>query len=82
MIKPTRIHCDNKVIFINTTEAGSILSKKYFALAYYFYREHFLANVVDIRWINNSKYNLSDAITKALRTTEFYTHMIKVISNN
>ena len=74
MTKPTCIHCDNKAIFINTTEAGSILSKKYLTLAYYFYREYFSANVVDIRWIN-SKYNLSDAMTKALGTTEFHTYM-------
>ena len=68
--KPTRVYCDNKAIFTNTIEAGSILNKKYLALAYHFCREHFSANVADIRWINN-KYNLADAMTKALETTQF-----------
>ena len=72
--KPTRIYCDNQAVVTNTTKAGSILNKKYLALAYHFCREHFFANVVDIRWIDG-KHNLADAITKALGTTVFHTHM-------
>ena len=78
---PTRIYCDNKDIIINTVEADSILNKKYLALAYYFYREYFSTNVVDIRW-TYSKYNISNAITKVLGTIEFHTHMKKAMSKN
>ena len=78
--KPTTIYCDNKAVFINTTEASSILNKKYLALAYHFCREHFSGEVVDIRWIDG-KYNLADAMTKALGTTLFHTHMNEAMSN-
>ena len=78
--KPTRIYCDNQAVVTNTTEAGSILNKKYLTLAYYFCREHFSANVVDIRWID-IKHNLADTMTKALGTTVFYTHINRAMSN-
>ena len=79
--KPTTICCDNKAVVTNTTEAGSTLKKKYLALSYHFCREHFAANVVDIRWIEG-KHNIADAMTKALATTSFHTHMNKIMSNS
>ena len=78
--QPTRTYCDNQSVVTNTTEAGSILNKKYLALAYHFCREHFSADVVDIRWIDG-KHNLADAMTKALGTTAFHTHMNRAMSN-
>ena len=53
----------------------------YLALVYHFYREHFSANVADIRWING-KYNLADAMTKALGTMEFQTCIGETMMNN
>ena len=67
---PTKIYYDNKAVVTNTTMAGSILSKKYLALAYHFCREHFLAEIVDIRWVN-TKYNLADAMAKPLSLLSF-----------
>ena len=61
--------------------AGSILSKKYLALAYHFYREYFLAEIVDIRWVN-TKHNLANAITKALNTSEFYSLINQAMFNS
>ena len=78
---PTTIYCDNKAVVTNTTVAGSSLGKKYLALAYHFCREHFAADVVDIRWVDG-KYNIADALTKALPTTPFHTHMNKTTSNS
>ena len=51
----TKIYCDNKAVVTNTTTAGSILSKKYLTLAYHFCREHFLAEIVNIRWVNTKQ---------------------------
>ena len=54
--KPTTKFCDNKAVATNTTTAGSILIKKHLALAHPFCREHFSAEVVDIRWVEKTQH--------------------------
>ena len=78
--KLTTIFCNNKAVVTNTIITRSPLSKKYLALLYHFCREHFVA-YVDIRWIDG-KYNLADAMTKALGTIEFHIYMNKAMSNS
>ena len=76
---PKNMHCDRKALVANTTTAGSILSKKRIALACHFCREHFSAELIDIRWIEG-KHNIADVMTKALRTTECHIHINRATS--
>ena len=78
--KPTVIYGDNLSSITNTTLPGSALSKKYLALSYHFCREHYSANIVDIRKING-KDNYSDAMTKALVSVEFHGLMNEIMEN-
>ena len=78
---PEIIHCDNKDVITNITASGSILSKKHLALACHFCREHFSAEVVDIRW-SEGKHDMTDAMTKALTAREFHGHLNKAIKNS
>ena len=78
--KPVVIYGDNLSSITNTTLPGSALSKKYLALSYHFCREHYSANIVDIRKID-SKDNYSDAMTKALVSPEFNGFMNEIMEN-
>ena len=76
---PTSVCCYNKTVVTNTTTDRSILSKKNLALAYHFCREHFSAEIVDIRWGEGRK-NVPDFMTKALTTGKFHSHISRPIS--
>ena len=78
--KPTVIYGDNLSAITNSTNPGSALKKKYLALAYHFCREYFSAGIVDIRKING-KDNYSDAMTKALVSSEFHGLMNEIMEN-
>ena len=55
--------------------------KKYLALAYYFYREHFSVEIVDIRRVEG-KNNVADDMAKDLKNGEFHNHMSRAMSNS
>ena len=78
--KPTVIYGDNLSAITNSTNPGSALKKKYLALAYHFCREYFSAGIVDIRKIDG-KDNYSDALTKALVSSEFHGLMNEIMEN-
>ena len=78
---PTTTCCDNKAVVTITTTAGRIINKKYLALTYYFYREHFSTEVIDIRWVEGNN-NIADFMKKCLGTTDFYSHNNIEISTN
>jgi len=77
--KPAIIYGDNLGAITNATVPGSMLSKKYLALAYHFCREHFSAEIVNIRKIDG-KDNYSDPFTKALVNHEFHGHMNDIMA--
>ena len=78
---PTTTCFNDKAVVTNTTAAGSMLSKKHLTLACHFCREHFSVEVVDIRWAEG-KHNVADAMTKALTTGEFHSHVSKAMTNS
>ena len=70
---PKNVCYDNKTKVTNMTIAGSIINKKYLALAYYFCREKFSTEVICSLWVEG-KYNIADSMKKALGTIELHTH--------
>ena len=77
--KPAIIYGDNLSAITNVTVPGSTLNKKYLALAYHFCREHFSANIVNIRKIDG-KDNFADPFTKPLVNHEFHGHMNDIMA--
>ena len=77
--KPAIIYGDNLSAITNATVPGSTLNKKYLALAYHFCREHFSANIVNIRKIDG-KDNFADPFTKPLVNHEFHGHMNDIMA--
>ena len=66
---PVLIFGDNQGVIDNSTDPGSVLKKKYIALAYHFCRERQAGGVVDIRKILG-KHNCADGMTKPLDSTQ------------
>ena len=77
--KPAIIYGDNLSAITNVTVPGSTLNKKYLALAYHFCREHFSANIVNIRKIDG-KDNFADPFTKPLVNHQFHGHMNDIMA--
>ena len=77
--KPTVIYGGNMSSIENTIESGSPLKKKYLALSYHFYREHYSAGIVSIGKIN-PKEDRADPFTKALVSNEFHEHFNKIMT--
>ena len=70
-----------KEVVTNTITTGSIINKKYLALAFHFCRENLPSEEIGIMWAE-VKHKIVDAIEKSLRTTEFHTHVSRVASKS
>ena len=78
--KPIIIYADNLSAIKNFIDPSSPLKKKYLALSYHFYREHFSGGIINIRKIDG-KDDYADPFTKGLMSTEFHGHYNEIMSN-
>ena len=78
--KATVIYSDNLNAIRNTMNPESPLKKKYLALAYHFFREHYNAGVVKI-WKIDTDDNFADPFTKGLVLIKFHKHFNSMMTN-